>query len=110
MKFKVVNTYTGYSEMSIESLKEREASSLRDIHNEVNNEVKALEWYDPEFFGSDFSDMMEVANISWIGYGEENVFLIIPETHEMYKEVARPEDMSEKMWDKWVKFCRDLHF
>jgi hypothetical protein len=111
MKFKVVNTYTGYSEMSIESLKEREASTLEEMHKIVNDEVKALDWYDPEFYGSEISDRMLVENVGTVGYGEENVFIILPETNKMYSKLkVEFADMTESEWDGWVKFCRSLYF
>ena len=109
MKFKVVLTYTGYAEMSIESLKEREASSLEEMQTIVNNEVKALDWYDPEFFGSEFSDMMAVNNVGYVGYGEENVFIILPETNKMFSKLkVEFGDMTESEWDEWVEFARTL--
>lgn len=114
--YKIVNVYSGYSEMSINrGIDEVVGNSLKEVCIELLEEKKDSFIEDKEEGEEvDLSYFEEFVNV-WgvkdklgsIGDGEEGYDLIIEEGNEWYDKVDNYDNWSEDEWNEWVKFCSD---
>ena len=114
--YKIVNVYSGYSEMSINrGIDEVVGNSLKEVCIELLEEKKDSFIEDGEKDGEvDLSYFEEFVNV-WgvkdkigsVGDGEEGYDLIIEEGNEWYDKVDNYDNWSEEEWNEWVKFNID---
>lgn len=108
--FKIVNVYSGYSEMSINSgIDEVMGNSLKEVCIELLEEKK--DYSVEEGYLDYFEEFVNVwgvkGKLGTIGDGEEGYDLIIEEGNEWYDKVDNYDNWSEEEWNEWVKFNSD---
>ena len=122
--YKIVNVYVGYSENSISKIDIIKSEfGIDDVIKGVFNEIKIKdgegEWDDMLYYGIKKID--EENNIGVIGYGEEEIILVIGDKSKWYNKVdefnldskEKEVDFSngkydEEDWDDWVEFVEGL--
>ena len=122
--YKVVNVYVGYSENSINKIDIIKSEfGVDDVVKGVFNKIKIKdgegEWDDMLYYGIKKID--EKNDIGVIGYGEEEVILVIGDKNKWYNKVdefnldsiEKEVDFSngkynEDDWDDWVEFVEEL--
>ena len=122
--YKVVNVYVGYSENSINKIDIIKSEfGVDDVVKGVFNKIKIKdgegEWDDMLYYGIKKID--EKNDIGVIGYGEEEVILVIGDKNKWYnivdefnldsieKEVDFSNgDYNEEDWDDWVEFVYNI--
>jgi len=122
--YKVVNVYVGYSENSINKIDIIKSEfGVDDVVYGVFNKIKIKdgegEWDDMLYYGIKKID--EKNDIGVIGYGEEEVILVIGDKNKWYNKVdefnldsiEKEVDFSngkynEDDWDDWVEFVEEL--
>ena len=122
--YKIVNVYVGYSENSISKIDIIKSEfGVDDVIKGVFNKIKIKdgegEWDDMLYYGIKKID--EKNNIGVIGYGEEEIILVIGDKSKWYNKVdefnldskEKEVDFSngkydEEDWDNWVEFVEEL--
>lgn len=122
--YKIVNVYVGYSENSISKIDIIKSEfGIDDVIKGVFNEIKIKdgegEWDDMLYYGIKKIDKEN--NIGVIGYGEEEIILVIGDKSKWYNKVdefnldskEKEVDFSngkydEEDWDDWVEFVEGL--
>ena len=122
--FKVVNVYVGYGENSINKIDIIKSEfGVDDVVKGVFREIKIKdgegEWNDMLYYGIKKID--EKNDIGVIGYGEEEVILVIGDKNKWYNKVdefnldsiEKEVDFSngkynEEDWDDWVELVEEL--
>ena len=122
--YKVANVYVGYSENSINKIDIIKSEfGVDDVVKGVFNKIKIKdgegEWDDMLYYGIKKID--EKNDIGVIGYGEEEVILVIGDKNKWYNKVdefnldsiEKEVDFSngkynEDDWDDWVEFVEEL--
>ena len=122
--YKIVNVYVGYSENSISKIDIIKSEfGVDDVIKGVFREIKIKdgegEWDDMLYYGIKKID--EENNIGVIGYGEEEIILVIGDKSKWYNKVdefnldskEKEVDFSngkydEEDWDDWVEFVEGL--
>ena len=122
--YKIVNVYVGYSENSISKIDIIKSEfGIDDVIKGVFNEIKIKdgegEWDDMLYYGIKKID--EENDIGVIGYGEEEIILVIGDKSKWYNKVdefnldskEKEVDFSngkydEEDWDDWVEFVEGL--
>ena len=122
--YKVVNVYVGYSENSINKIDIIKSEfGVDDVVKGVFNKIKIKdgegEWDDMLYYGIKKID--EKNDIGVIGYGEEEIILVIGDKSKWYNKVdefnldskEKEVDFSngkydEEDWDNWVEFVEGL--
>tara|TARA_B100001113_G_C20831045_1_gene501093 strand:- start:48 stop:452 length:405 start_codon:yes stop_codon:yes gene_type:complete len=122
--FKVVNVYVGYGENSINKIDIIKSEfGVDDVVKGVFNNIKIKdgegEWNDMLYYGIKKID--EKNDIGVIGYGEEEVILVIGDKNKWYNKVdefnldsiEKEVDFSngkynEEDWDDWVELVEEL--
>ena len=123
--YKIVNVYIGYSENSISKIDIIKSEfGIDDVIKGVFREIKIKngegEWDDMLYYGIKKID--EENNIGVIGYGEEEIILVIGDKSKWYNKVdefnvssdiEKEVDFSngkydEEDWDNWVEFVEEL--
>tara|TARA_R110002012_G_C11252396_1_gene566912 strand:- start:40 stop:501 length:462 start_codon:yes stop_codon:yes gene_type:complete len=122
--YKIVNVYVGYSENSISKIDIIKSEfGIDDVIKGVFNKIKIKdgegEWDDMLYYGIKKID--EENNIGVIGYGEEEIILVIGDKSKWYNKVdefnldskEKEVDFSngkydEEDWDDWVEFVEGL--
>ena len=122
--YKIVNVYVGYSENSISKIDIIKSEfGVDDVIKGVFREIKIKdgegEWDDMLYYGIKKID--EKNNIGVIGYGEEEIILVIGDKSKWYNKVdefnldskEKEVDFSngkydEEDWDNWVEFVEGL--
>lgn len=122
--YKIVNVYVGYSENSISKIDIIKSEfGVDDVIKGVFREIKIKdgegEWDDMLYYGIKKID--EKNNIGVIGYGEEEIILVIGDKSKWYNKVdefnldskEKEVDFSngkydEEDWDNWVEFVEEL--
>ena len=122
--YKIVNVYVGYSENSISKIDIIKSEfGIDDVIKGVFNEIKIKngegEWDDMLYYGIKKID--EENDIGVIGYGEEEIILVIGDKSKWYDKVdefnldsiEKEVDFSngkynEENWDGWVEFVEGL--
>ena len=123
--YKIVNVYVGYSENSISKIDIIKSEfGIDDVVKGVFNKIKIKngegEWDDMLYYGIKKID--EENNIGVIGYGEEEIILVIGDKSKWYdkvdefnisSDIEKEIDFSngkydEEDWDNWVEFVEGL--
>ena len=123
--YKIVNVYIGYSENSISKIDIIKSEfGIDDVVKGVFNKIKIKngegEWDDMLYYGIKKID--EKNDIGVIGYGEEEIILVIGDKSKWYNKVdefnvssdiEKEVDFSngkynEENWDGWVEFVEGL--
>ena len=123
--YKIVNVYIGYSENSISKIYIIKSEfGIDDVVKGVFNKIKIKngegEWDDMLYYGIKKID--EENNIGVIGYGEEEIILVIGDKSKWYdkvdefnisSDIEKEIDFSngkydEEDWDNWVEFVEGL--
>ena len=122
--YKIVNVYVGYSENSISKIDIIKSEfGIDDVIKGVINKIKIKdgegEWDDMLYYGIKKIDKEN--NIGVIGYGEEEIILVIGDKSKWYNKVdefnldskEKEVDFSngkydEEDWDDWVEFVEGL--
>ena len=123
--YKIVNVYVGYSENSISKIDIIKSEfGIDDVIKGVFNEIKIKngegEWDDMLYYGIKKID--EENDIGVIGYGEEEIILVIGDKSKWYdkvdefnisSDIEKEIDFSngkydEEDWDDWVEFVEGL--
>lgn len=122
--YKIVNVYVGYSENSISKIDIIKSEfGVDDVVYGVFRDIKIKdgegEWDDMLYYGIKKID--EENNIGVIGYGEEEIILVIGDKSKWYNKVdefnldskEKEVDFSngkydEEDWDDWVEFVEGL--
>ena len=122
--YKIVNVYIGYSENSISKIDIIKSEfGIDDVVKGVFNKIKIKngegEWDDMLYYGIKKID--ENNDIGVIGYGEEEIILVIGDKNKWYNivdefnldSIEKEVDFSngkynEENWDGWVEFVEGL--
>ena len=122
--YKIVNVYLSYGENSISKIDIIKSEfGVDDVVKGVFNKIKIKdgegEWDDMLYYGIKKID--EKNDIGVIGYGEEEVILVIGDKNKWYNKVdefnldsiEKEVDFSngkynEDDWDDWVEFVEEL--
>ena len=122
--YKIVNVYIGYSENSISKIDIIKSEfGIDDVVKGVFNKIKIKngegEWDDMLYYGIKKID--EKNDIGVIGYGEEEIILVIGDKSKWYNKVdefnldskEKEVDFSngkynEEDWDEWVELVEVL--
>ena len=122
--YKVVNVYVGYSENSISKIDIIKSEfGVDDVVYGVFRDIKIKngegEWDDMLYYGIKKID--EKNDIGVIGYGEEEIILVIGDKNKWYNiidefnldSIEKEVDFSngkynEEDWDDWVEFVEEL--
>ena len=122
--YKVVNVYVGYGENSINKIDIIKSEfGVDDVVKGVFNNIKIKdgegEWNDMLYYGIKKID--EKNDIGVVGYGEEEVILVIGDKNKWYNKVdefnldsiEKEVDFSngkynEENWDDWVELVEEL--
>ena len=122
--FKVVNVYVGYGENSINKIDIIKSEfGVDDVVKGVFRDIKIKdgegEWNDMLYYGIKKID--EKNDIGVIGYGEEEVILVIGDKNKWYNKVDEFNldsiekevdfsngDYNEEDWDGWVELVEEL--
>ena len=122
--YKIVNVYVGYSENSISKIDIIKSEfGIDDVVKGVFNKIKIKngegEWDDMLYYGIKKID--EKNDIGVIGYGEEEIILVIGDKNKWYNivdefnldSIEKEVDFSngkynEENWDGWVEFVEGL--
>ena len=122
--YKVVNVYVGYGENSINKIDIIKSEfGVDDVVKGVFSNIKIKdgegEWNDMLYYGIKKID--EKNDIGVIGYGEEEVILVIGDKNKWYNKVdefnldsiEKEVDFSngkynEEDWDGWVELVEEL--
>ena len=123
--YKKVNVYIGYSENSISKIDIIKSEfGIDDVVKGVFMDIKIKdgegEWDDMLYYGIKKID--EKKDIGVIGYGEEEVILVIGDKNKWYdkvdefnvsSDIEKEVDFSngkydEEDWDNWVEFVEGL--
>ena len=115
-KFKIINVYTGYAENSIQDIElESSELSLHDFTDMVGerllkNIVDGGEFGDEsdckEFFGFSATVDMGSGEVGTVANGEENMLVIVTETHAWYSKAAY--GMNDELYEEWVEYIEEI--
>lgn len=105
MKYRIVNVYTGYAENSIERV------NTFDHFGDVESAAKLVETSNQTHLlndGADYSEIQEfftgvnvIGDIASVVNGEENTFLVIPETSVWFDRVLDEHGVFTNHLDEW---------
>jgi len=106
MKYKVINVYSGYGEMSINNIKEKESNDINSLIDVLFEELRDKICNEG---GIDYWDEFSIKKIinKDIGYylcSEEDFNLVISSDNEWYDKVNNYNNWNKKDNDKWIKF------
>lgn len=106
--FKIVNVYTGYAEYGVQSVDVIHANNIHEaavlaqenVHEALRDD-EADDTYIQEFY----SGIRQLSSkLLLVNNGEENVLLVIAETHELFHQVDHcTSEWSNEQWAEWVK-------
>ena len=111
MKFKVVEVYSGYNEMSINGVVEiKERDDIKGLINELFEALKN------KFCNNDETDCWEefsdkgVINedLGYYGCDEECFNLVIREDNNWYNRVSNYENWTDVENEEWREFCGSI--
>ena len=111
MKYKVIDVYSGYNEMSVNSdieIKEsNDIKSLMDVLYEELRDMICNELGDD--FWSDYSNKNIVnKDIGYFGCSEEGFNLVIGEDNNWYNRLDNYKDWSDEEYNDWRMFCNSM--
>jgi len=105
-KYRVVDVYTGYAENSIEHVETLE------IHGDITQAANVVQQNNHDWLREDadfnddhiqefFTGIQVVGHIAGVRNGEENTFIVIPETSVWYDRVLDDQDIYDNHQDAW---------
>ncbi len=120
MKFKTVNTYTGYAEYSIEGINTIEADTLENAVASTNKSIVDMVKtnaindgysdddlkHELQFFSSSMCFNDKLCGTS--DYGEENSILVLHPDNKWFHKVDNWQTWDNVEWNNWVEFIRSL--
>lgn len=111
MKYKVVEVYSGYNEMSISNgIKIKESNDIKSLIDVLFEELKDKICNDGgDDFWNEFSSKGIVnKDLGYYGCDEEGFNLVIGEDNNWYNRLDNYNDWSDKEYDEWRKFCGSI--
>lgn len=111
MKFKVIEVYSGYNEMSISNgIKIKESNDIESLINVLFEELRDKICNDN---GSDYWNEFSVRNVlnkdvGYYGCDEEGFMLVIREDNNWYNKLDNYNDWSDEEYNEWRKFCGNI--
>jgi hypothetical protein len=108
MKFKVVEVYSGYNEMSINGVVEiKERDNIKGLINELFEALKNKFCNNDETdCWNEFSDKGVISeDIGFYGCGEEEFNLVISENDNWYNRLSNYENWTDVENNEWREFC-----
>jgi hypothetical protein len=111
MKFKIVEVYSGYNEMSISGdvvIKERE--DIKGLINELFEGLKnKFVDNDETDFWNEFSDKGVInEELGFYGCAEEGFNLVIREDNNWYNRLSNYENWTDIENEEWREFCGSI--
>ena len=106
--FKIVNVYTGYAEFSVQSVDTIHAKNISEAAVLAQDNVQEAlrdDGADDDYIKEFYTGFRQLSSkLFMVNNGEENVLLVIAETHELYHLVDHPEnEWTNEQWLEWVK-------
>lgn len=106
--FKIVNVYTGYAEFGVEGVDVIHATNIseaavlaQDNVQEALRDDGADDAYIQEFY-TGFNKLC--TGVYQVNNGEENVLLVIAESHELFDQVDQSTtEWTNEQWAEWVR-------
>ena len=107
-KYKVVDVYCGYGEMSINGgVEVVEGKSLKSVCVKLLKEKKKFFKEDKSYF-EEFVNVWGVkGKVGSIGGGEEGYDLVFEEGSEWFEKIDRNDDWNDEEWNEWLKLNED---
>jgi len=111
MKFKVVEVYSGYNEMSINGVVEiKERDNIKGLINELFEALKNKFCNNDETdCWEEFSDKGVISeDIGFYGCDEEGFNLVISENDNWYNRLCNYENWTDDEYNEWREFCGSI--
>ena len=111
MKYKVIEVYSGYNEMSINSdIKIKESNDIKSLIDVLFEELRDKICNDN---GDDFWNEFSIKNIvnkdlGYYGCDEEGFNLVIGEDNNWYNRLDNYNNWSDEEYDEWRMFCGSM--
>lgn len=111
MKYKVIEVYSGYNEMSINSdIKIKESNDIKSLIDVLFEELRDKICNDNgDDFWNEFS-VKEICNkdLGYYGCDEEGFNLVIGEDNNWYNRLDNYKDWSDEEYNDWRMFCGSI--
>ena len=110
MKYKVVEVYSGYNEMSINSVELKESNDIKSLINVLFEELKdKICNSSGEDMWNEFSDK-DICNkdLGYYGCDEEGFYLVIGEDNNWFNILDNYENWSDEVNNEWIEFCGSI--
>jgi hypothetical protein len=110
MKYKVISVYSGYNEMSVNDVKEKESNNIDSLINVLFEELRDEmcnnrgDEYWNEFSSKDICNK----DLGYYGCDEEGFNLIIGENNNWYNRIDNIDNWSEEEFNEWRMFCGSI--
>jgi hypothetical protein len=106
--FKIVNIYTGYAEYGVESVDIIHAVNISEaavLAEENVQEALREDGVDEAHIAEFHTGVRQLSSkLYLVNNGEENVLLVIAESHALYDQVDQPiNEWTNHQWEDWVK-------
>ena len=104
-KYKVVNVYSGYGEMSINGSCLMEGRNVESVCKKLLKEKKKRMKEDKSYF-EEFVNFWRVKDgVGYVGDGEEGFDMVIDEKSKWWGLVESDEFWSDEEVEEWDKLC-----
>lgn len=111
MKYKVIEVYSGYNEMSINSdIKIKESNDIKSLIDVLFEELRDKICNDNgDDFWNEFN-VKEICNndLGYYGCDEEGFNLVIGEDNNWYNRLDNYNNWSDEEYDEWRMFCGSM--
>ena len=111
MKYKVIEVYSGYNEMSINNgIKIKESNDIKSLIDVLFEELRDKICNDNgDDFWNEFS-VKEICNkdLGCSGCDEEGFNLVIGEDNNWYNRLDNYKDWSDEEYNDWRMFCGSI--
>jgi len=106
--FKVVTVYTGYAEYGVEGIEVIHADNISEaavLAEENIQEALREDGVDEHHIAEFYTGVRQLSSkLYMVNNGEENVLLVIAESHALYAQVDQPiNEWTNHQWEDWVK-------
>ena len=112
MKYKVIEVYSGYNEMSVNSdIITKECNDIKTLIDVLFEELRDIICNDDggDDFWNEFSSKGIVnKDLGYYGCDEEGFNLVIGEDNNWYNRLDNYNDWSDEEYDEWRKFCGSI--
>ncbi len=110
MKYKVINVYSGYNEMSVNSIKEKESNNIDSLINVLFEELRDEMCNNG---GDEYWNEFNIKNIcnkdlGFYGCDEEGFILVIGENNNWFNRIDNIDNWSEEEFNEWREFCGSM--